>query len=71
MEEVAAEGASRRGLTANQLAKMETYIRRQALQVTFRDELSATERQEEVTSVGEAKKIAFYLFWNVKADLER
>lgn len=69
--EVVAEDPHRRGLTANQLAKMEMYIRRQALQVRFVDELNATERQEEVTSEAEAKKMAFYLFWNVKADLER
>lgn len=61
----------RRGLTMNQINKMEAYIRRNALQVTFYDELNATERQEVVTTESEAKKMAFYLFWNVKADLER
>ena len=55
----------------NQMFKMEAYVRRHALQVTFRDELNATERQEEVTSETEAKKLAFFLFWNVKADPER
>lgn len=54
----------------SQLAKMEAYVRRHALQVNFSDELRATERQE-VTSEAEAKKLAFFLFWNVKADLER
>lgn len=71
MEGAATEQTQKRGLTANQLAKMEQYIRKNALQVTFRDELNATERQESVTSKSEAKKLAFYLFWNVKADLER
>jgi len=71
MEEIVIEGSKRRGLSANQLAKMEHYIRKQALQVTFRDELNATEHQEEVTNTSEAKKMALYLFWNVKADLER
>lgn len=65
------DSARRRGLSAGQLAKMERYIRRNALQVTFRDELSATERREGVTTEGEAKKLAYYLFWNVKAELER
>ena len=60
-----------RGLTARQLARMENYIRKNALQVTFKDELSATATQEDVTSETEAKKLAFYLFWNVKADLDR
>jgi len=61
----------RESIETNQLAKMEHYIRKQALQVTFRDELNATEHQEEVTNTSEAKKMALYLFWNVKADLER
>lgn len=58
-----------RGLTENQIAKMEAYVRRHALQVNFQDELSATERQEEVTTEAEAKKLALFLFWNVKSDL--
>ncbi len=60
-----------RSLTVNQMAKMEAYVRRHALQVNFQDELSATERQEEVTTEAEAKKLALFLFWNVKADLNR
>jgi len=58
-------------LSAKHLAKMERYVRRYALSVTFRDELNAIECQEEITTEAEAKKLAYYVFWNVKADLER
>lgn len=58
-------------MSAKHLAKMERYVRRYALSVTFRDELNAIECQEEITTEAEAKKLAYYVFWNVKADLER
>jgi hypothetical protein len=58
-----------RCLTKMQIDKMEAYVRRHALQVNFQDELNATERQEEVTTEAEAKKLALFLFWNVKSDL--
>lgn len=41
------------------------------LQVTFHDAMTSTQRRERVTSELEAKKLAFYLFWNVKADFAR
>lgn len=56
---------------AMRLAQMEKYIRKNALQVTFRDELNQAERREVVSTELEAKKLAFYLFWNVKADYAR
>uniref|UniRef100_A0A1D2ACS5 EF-hand domain-containing protein n=3 Tax=Auxenochlorella protothecoides TaxID=3075 RepID=A0A1D2ACS5_AUXPR len=67
-------GSSTSGVRPQQamrLARMEKYIRRNALQVTFRDELNQAERREVVNSDQEAKKLAFYLFWNVKADYGR
>ncbi len=44
-----------------------------ALQVTFADALGAAKHQEdsEVTSKNEAKKLAFYLFWNIKPSFNR
>lgn len=39
--------------------------------MTFRDALSRVERSERVTSELEAKKLGFYLYYNVKADFER
>ncbi len=40
-------------------------------QVTFYDELGQMERREKVTNENEAKRLAFYLFYNVKTDFER
>ena len=46
-------------------------VLRVSVQVTFKDALSKTERSERVTSELEAKKLGFYLFWNVKAEFDR
>ena len=42
-----------------------------ASQVTFRDVLSRHEHSEKVTSEVEAKRLGFYLFWNLKADFDK
>ena len=39
-------------------------------QVTFTDERSRTERSERVTSEAEARRLGFYLFWNLKSDFD-
>lgn len=42
------------------------------LQVTFADQLGAAKHNEgEVNSKNEAKKLAFYLFWNIKPYFDR
>ena len=43
------------------------------MQVTFADTLGAAKHEEdsEVTSKNEAKKLAFYLFWNIKPSFNR
>ena len=42
------------------------------LQVTFADTLGAAKHdQGEVSSKAEAKKLAFYLFWNIKPYFDR
>ncbi|KDD76404.1 hypothetical protein H632_c237p0 [Helicosporidium sp. ATCC 50920] len=53
------------------LVQMERYIRKHALQVTFYDELAAGARSETVTSEEEARRLGFYLFWNLKSDLDQ
>ena len=40
-------------------------------QVTFTEQLSRAAVAEEVTSKREAKRLAFFLFWNVQQDAER
>ena len=43
-----------------------------AVQVTFADQLGAAKHNEgEVDSKNEAKKLAFYLFWNIKPYFDR
>ena len=44
-----------------------------SLQFTFADTLGAAKHQEdsEVNSKNEAKKLAFYLFWNIKPSFNR
>ena len=42
------------------------------MQVTFADQLGAAKHNEgEVGSKNEAKKLAFYLFWNIKPYFDR
>ena len=49
----------------------ERYIRKTALQVTFVDEIGRSSSSESVSNEAEAKKLAFYLFFNVKPDFMR
>lgn len=54
------------------LHKLERHIRENKLRFTFSDELGrAQEDQYEVTSKKEARKVAFYLFWNVRPTYDR
>ena len=52
------------------LAKLERYIRKTELEVTFRDALNNS-KTSTVTSEEEAKRVGLFLFWNVKSDFER
>jgi small-conductance mechanosensitive channel len=57
-------------LDAQKLAKMEKYIRKSTLTLTFRDELNRTQKSKASVTVVEAKKMAFYLWVNVRANPE-
>ncbi|KAK9863795.1 hypothetical protein WJX84_010731 [Apatococcus fuscideae] len=64
--------------TSNQgelIAKMhlvEKHIRKNKLQMTYQDRLGqASNDTSEVSSKNEAKKLAFYLFWNIKPFFDR
>ncbi|KAL0039998.1 hypothetical protein WJX79_001782 [Trebouxia sp. C0005] len=61
------------GNAVQKLHEVEKYIRKNKLKVTFADALGAAKHQEdsEVTSKNEAKKLAFYLFWNIKPSFNR
>jgi len=45
---------------------VEKHIRKNNLTVTFTDQLGQAKHSEHVTGEKEARKLAFYLFWNIK-----
>lgn len=53
------------------LHRMEAHMRENKLRVTFTEKLSRAAVAEEVTSKREAKRLAFYIFWNVQQDADR
>jgi small-conductance mechanosensitive channel len=63
-------GPLRRDEVMTRLARLERYIRKTNLEVTYRDALNKMEKSE-VTNEDEAKRIGLYLFWNVKSDFEK
>ena len=55
---------------------MEKHIRKNKLKLTFTDQLGkavsvSEDEDSEISSKKEAKKLAFYLFWNMRATLSR
>jgi len=55
---------------------VEKHIRKNKLKLTFTDQLGkavtvSQDEESEVSSKKEAKKLAFYLFWNMRATLSR
>ena len=46
--------------------QVEKHLRKNNLTVTFTDQMGQAKHSEAVTGEKEAKKLAFYLFWNVK-----
>lgn len=56
------------------LHKVEKHIRTNKLRVTFTDQIGSVEASgngDELNSSREAKRLAFYLFWNVRGDTDR
>ena len=48
------------------MIQVEKHIRKNNLTVTFTDQLGQAKHSEHVTGEKEARKLAFYLFWNIK-----
>ena len=48
------------------MLQVEKHIRKNNLTVTFTDQLGQAKHSEHVTGEKEARKLAFYLFWNIK-----
>ena len=58
------------------LAQVEKHIRKNKLKLTFTDQLGkavtlSQDEESEISSKKEAKKLAFYLFWNVRQTHDR
>lgn len=50
------------------LQRIEEHIRNNKLRVSIAARIGAASRQkEDISNISEAKKLAFYIFWNVKA----
>ena len=57
---------------AVQIHKLEKYFRSKKLQMTLTDRLGGSpEKLSDVETEGEARKFAYYLFWNLSSDPER
>lgn len=55
----------------DRLHRVEKHLRKNKLKLTLTEQLGAAHKVDEVSSQAEAKKLAFYLFWNCKANFER
>ena len=58
------------------IVQVEKHIRKNKLKLTFTDQLGravsvSQDEDSEISSKKEAKKLAFYLFWNMRATLSR
>lgn len=58
----------KRARMINNLSKLEHYVRKSTFSVTFRDELNRLEESKLNTEM-EVNRVAYYLFWNIKADM--
>lgn len=55
----------------DRLHRVEKHLRKNKLKLTLTERLGTAHKVDEVSSQAEAKKLAFYLFWNCKATFER
>lgn len=53
------------------LHKLEKHMRENKLRHTFADQLGEAQESDELNSKKEARKLAFYLFWNVRSNFDR
>ncbi len=63
---LAAHAIFQKVLTVPHARQVEKHIRKNNLTVTFTDQLGQAKHSEHVTGEKEARKLAFYLFWNIK-----
>lgn len=55
----------------DRLHRVEKHLRKNKLKLTLTERLGAARKADDVSSQAEAKKLAFYLFWNCKSSFER
>ena len=55
----------------DRLHRVEKHLRKNKLKLTLTERLGAAQEADDVSSQAEAKKLAFYLFWNCKSSFER
>lgn len=55
----------------DRLHRVEKHLRKNKLKLTLTERLGAAHMADDVSSQAEAKKLAFYLFWNCKSSFER
>ncbi len=55
----------------DRLHRVEKHLRKNKLKLTLTERLGAAHEADDVSSQAEAKKLAFYLFWNCKSSFER
>ena len=53
------------------LHRLEKHMRENKLRHTFADQLGEAQESDELNSKKEARKLAFYLFWNVRPNFDR
>ena len=54
------------------LHRIEEHIRNNKLRVNLTDKIGAAAREkEDISNINEAKKLAFYIFWNVKSNHDK
>ncbi|BDA50989.1 Mechanosensitive ion channel protein 4 [Coccomyxa sp. Obi] len=54
----------------DRLHRVEKHLRKNKLKLTLTERLGAAHEADDVSSQAEAKKLAFYLFWNCKSSFE-
>ena len=53
------------------LHRLEKHMRENKLRHSFADQLGEAQESDELNSKKEARKLAFYLFWNVRPNFDR
>lgn len=68
----AEQGKGGQAAFLERLHRIEEHIRNNKLRVNLTDKIGAAAREkEDISNINEAKKLAFYIYWNVKANHDK